>query len=452
LENEGEKMKASFYNLWIEEIEENENLFLYNTLTGAFVRVNPDNIGVIKNILKDPNNKIESRNEEVFKQLLYGGFIIPDGLDELKILKFRNMWGRFRGVNSFGLVIAPTLACNFRCLYCYQQIKEIDMSEDVQNQLVEFVKKALKEKKFLGVTWYGGEPLLRWDIISKLTEKFIEICSNDKIEYSSGIITNGFLLENNVISKLEEYKINQFQITLDGPRDVHNMRRKLARGGPTFDTILNNIKKLIDNTDVRIIIRANIDKESFEKAPELLDLLEKENILKKISLSFSPVFSYTEANINYIDNCFVTREYAELEIKFFRDALEKNILTKNLPSPKLGFCSADSWGSYVIDPEGFLYKCWTDIGEKEWSVGHIKDNNVRPKLFDYLGWDPFEFDECRKCLYLPICMGGCPRLRLSGKKLPEICTSWKYNLRESLKLFYITFQQKKSQKSCNLNK
>ena len=122
-------MKTSFYNLWIEE---NKNFFLYNTLTGAFVKVNSNNVNLIKNILKSPNDKVDVKNEEVFKQLFYGGFLIPDELDELKILKFRNMWGRFRGVDSFGLVIAPTLACNFRCLYCYQQIKEIDMSEDVQ--------------------------------------------------------------------------------------------------------------------------------------------------------------------------------------------------------------------------------------------------------------------------------------------------------------------------------
>ncbi len=142
-------MKASLYNMWIKEKEE---AFLYNTLTGAFVKVNPDNIFRIKNILKKPNSFLESKNEEIFKQLLFGGFLIPDELDELKILKFRNMWGRFRGFNSLGLVIAPTLACNFRCLYCYQKIKEIDMNEEIQNQLIEFVKKALKDKKFFGVT------------------------------------------------------------------------------------------------------------------------------------------------------------------------------------------------------------------------------------------------------------------------------------------------------------
>lgn len=220
----------------------------------------------------------------------------------------------------------------------------------------------------------------------------------------------------------------------------------MVSGEPTFDRILNNVRKLTNNPNVRIIVRVNIDKKNFGKAPELLDLLEKENILKKISLSFSPVLSYTEATINYIDNCFLTREYAELEIKFLKDALEKKIFIRTLPFPKLGYCSADSWGGYVVEPEGFLYKCWTDMGEKEWAVGHIKDNNVRPKLFDYLGWDPFEFDECLKCIYLPICMGGCPRLRFSGKKPPEVCTSWRYNLRESLKLFYITLQQKNSEK------
>lgn len=434
------KMKSSNYNIFIED---RGCLLLYNLLSGAFVKIKPNNTEIIKNILENPNKNPSYK--ELYDQLIYGKFIIEDELNELRILKLRNMAGRFNST-TFGLTIAPTLDCNFSCIYCYEKTKKIYMSEKTEDDLIEFVKKALKDKKLFGVTWYGGEPLLMPDTIFRLSKKFIDICAKKNIKYSSGIITNGFLLNNNIIKKLKKHRIISIQITIDGPRDIHNKRRKLRNGGPTFDIILNNLKTLVNKTKVRVSLRINIDKDNYKRAPELLKLLEEKGLLKKLSISLSPVLGYTESCIGYVDRCFTRMEYAKLEIEFFKSALSKNIpIQQNMPRQKLGYCSADSWASYSVDPEGFLYKCWTDIGEKEWSVGNIKDDKVTFRLFDYLGWDPFESEECLKCKFLPICMGGCPRIRLAGKKPPEMCTSWKYNLIEMLKLFYFIRQKEITQ-------
>ncbi|MEW6457194.1 MAG: radical SAM protein [Acidobacteriota bacterium] len=441
-------MKASKYNLFLEE---KEYVLLYNLLSLALVKLESESAEIIKTILENKSDLQKLQSSELYKKLIYGKFLVEDDVDELKILKVRNMLGRFYK-RSFGLTIAPTLNCNFKCTYCYQRIKKIDMSEQTQDDLIDFTKKALIDKILFGVTWYGGEPLLTEDIIFRLSEKFIEICNESKIPYSSGIITNGYLLDDRIIDKLENYQINNIQITMDGPKDIHNNRRKLENGDPTFDRILNNIKNLSNKTKVRIILRVNIDKENYARAPELLELLEKEGILKRINISFSPVLGYTETCSNYVDKCFTRKEYAELQIKFSREVLDKDPIIKKMPSPKLGYCSADSWANYAVDPEGLLYKCWTDIGEKEWSVGNIKDNIVTSKLYDYLGWDPFAYEECVKCLYLPICMGGCPRIRLAGKKPPEMCELWKYNLKEILKLFYLIHQREETQKSDIPNK
>ena len=91
------------------------------------------------------------------------------------------------------------------------------------------------------MVWYGGEPLLAFDIIKDLME---EVYRNFDKEYvSSGIVSNGYLLSERTVLEMKDYNINNIQITIDGPPEIHNKRRKLPTGEDTFFVILNNLKK-----------------------------------------------------------------------------------------------------------------------------------------------------------------------------------------------------------------
>lgn len=85
--------------------------------------------------------------------------------------------------------------------------------------------------------WYGGEPLLAWDTICSLSERIIKIADENNCKYAAGIVTNGYLFDEDKILKLKELKIKTVQITLDGPPKVHS-RRKGLPGEP--ELILKN--------------------------------------------------------------------------------------------------------------------------------------------------------------------------------------------------------------------
>ncbi|WP_231149426.1 4Fe-4S cluster-binding domain-containing protein [Streptococcus equi] len=82
--------------------------------------------------------------------------------------------------------------CNFRCKYCYEKFENISMTIEVEEAIVEFAEKLLSEGKFerFSVQWFGGEPLLGYRTIVRLSEKFLELCSRYDIGYFSGITTN----------------------------------------------------------------------------------------------------------------------------------------------------------------------------------------------------------------------------------------------------------------------
>lgn len=75
--------------------------------------------------------------------------------------------------------------CNFRCKYCYEKFENISMTIEVEEAIVEFAEKLLSEGKFerFSVQWFGGEPLLGYRTIVRLSEKFLELCSRYDIGY-----------------------------------------------------------------------------------------------------------------------------------------------------------------------------------------------------------------------------------------------------------------------------
>lgn len=107
-------------------------------------------------------------------------------------------------------------------------------------------------------------------------------------------------------------------------------------------------------------------------------------------------------------------------------------------------CVADRFNAYVVTPDGLLYKCWNDVGITEESIGFITDDGKvvhNSKIAKWLAYDPFSIDECLECKVFPLCGGGCAYKRLNSKR--DLCISWKYNIEELLRLYYITKKKEK---------
>ncbi|MEW6456917.1 MAG: radical SAM protein [Acidobacteriota bacterium] len=159
-----------------------------------------------------------------------------------------------------GIQILPTLGCNFQCIYCYKssQSNTRFMSKEVMDAIVTYVKKTIKPTtKHLSVSWYGGEPLLAMKQIEYLSSSFIDICNKNNInEYFSHITTNGYLLTRKNLNTLLKFKINNLQVTIDGPEDIHNKRRVLKNGTGTYKRILTNLKYAISR-NINITFRIN---------------------------------------------------------------------------------------------------------------------------------------------------------------------------------------------------
>ena len=126
----------------------------------------------------------------------------------------------------------------------------------------------------------------------------------NNIEYNAFIITNASLLTDDDIIAFKNYHIKGAQVTIDGPQKIHDKRRISCNGKSTFNLLINNIDKLLNN-DLDVILRINVDKENVNSLDELLNIIKK-RILKyqKLRIDFGKVSMFTEICKSIENNCF----------------------------------------------------------------------------------------------------------------------------------------------------
>lgn len=389
---------------------------------------------------KITDDNIPKELQKCYEAAKEGMFIVPDDYDELVELYTKRNFQKY-SLESLGLTIAPTLACNFKCIYCYETSKPGIMSSDVAEKIVDFVKFESDQIKNLSISWYGGEPLLAKELIYSLSNKFIEICNEKNIEYSAFIISNGSLLDDDTISKLIEYQVRGIQITIDGPPEIHNSRRVDKANIGTFDLLIENINKLLKTNKIEVVLRINVDKNNDSEVDKLIAILDERLVNKNVKITFGQVTAYTEACRTIEGDCYNNGEFAVKLLQYY------NILAKYgfdeynefpYPEVKLNYCCAELMNSFVIDPEGYLYKCWNEVGNISGAIGNIKNDLYDVTCYKNGKWlkrNPFDNSKCINCSLLPVCMGGCPHNDMVLHN-DNVCDMIKYNIKDIMLKYY----------------
>ena len=430
-------MKPSKYNFFFPYEADKNKVIAYNSFSNALALMEKEKHEVFERFCSDGE---AIGDEEFVQQLKSGHFIIDADCNELEHLRFRMLSSRY-STRLLSLTIAPTSDCNFRCPYCYEKdiIKPVYMSEQVQDKIIEFVKSQAKTISNLGVTWYGGEPLMAIDVVEKLSREFIKICEENDITYYGNIVTNGYLLTKENSRLLKELKVESMQITIDGNKDIHNVRRPHMDGYDTFETIINNLVENKDELPV-VSIRVNVDKDNIEQAREVKEILGEKKLLDKMQPYLGKITAYGQDFDN--TKCFDMCGFAEVDFDYFSKNLDDLGYMHKYPRVVSNACTADAINSFVIASDGELYRCWVDIGDTKKSVGNILSSSQGNEALylDYIMFDATTDSECSKCNLLPACMGGCPLRRMNNQ---DNCTSYKHLLNEYLNIISLKLKLQK---------
>lgn len=390
----------------VTEIGENGELYLVDTYNSNIFKVKPEQAQDFLDTYKmiDGKQEILSILEE--KKILYDEEVTEildyDGLYE-KFMKDMN--------EDLSLTLLPTEGCNFRCMYCYEEHESKVMSKEVQDAVVAFVEKNIDKYKAIRIEWFGGEPLCKADTVDYVSQKVIEVCKKAKKPYVASMTTNGYLLDLDTFKRMvKKNRVINYQITLDGLEESHNIQRPLANKDGTFNTILNNLRAIRDNFKsamFHITVRCNVTNNVMKNFPEYVDMLSNEFGDDE---RFSVFWKIAWEPNHKSDKVYCEEAMYENLLEM---AKGKNVrLSGNRGSLSCfgKICYASYPGSYVFGADGQIYKCTVIFDEDINQIGMLKKDGtmeIDKKKEEY--WvgkiEANNIQMCKECSLAPTCLG-----------------------------------------------
>ncbi len=433
------QLKPSRYNFFVDLPSKRKLAF--NGATAALAEIDEETLPRFLRLLESPGTTENSEDVELLEQMKFARFLCPASLDEVSELQGRDKQQR-QTKSTFFLTIAPTLACNFRCDYCFQHSSVTVMDERVADALIAFSEERLRGSERFMITWFGGEPTLCLDTVVSLQKRLAVMSVRFGVkELTSTIITNGFLLNAEMAQRLTEVGIDEAQITLDGPREIHDRRRMMSGGRGTFDRILANVEESC--RIMRIIVRINVDSQNGAAPLEVVDLLQQRGLLQHVNIYFAPVNPSNGVCADVSGRCLSTEAFAHLQVELYRELVRRGVYRIEYPQVAPGgYCGAGNDHSFVVAPNGLLFKCWEELSlNPDEAIGDVfstsRSERQQRNLDRYRNFDAFSRSGCRECAILPLCMGGCPNAATNNANQERgFCSPWKYNLGEMLTLRY----------------
>ena len=388
----------------------------------AFVNLFKRSVGVcspIEGYLISVLDKIDE-NHPIIERLAHRGLIA--NFDERAVLEARSRVECAQPAHdAVWFTICTTMACNFDCPYCFEDRRRGKMTAEVQDDVVALAGRMLDASgaKMLIVTWYGGEPLLAPDVIESLSERFMALTKERGAKYNANIVTNGYLLTPDIASMLGRCEVSSAQVTIDGIGATHDETRRLVGGGGTYQRIIENLSR--PGLPLHVNVRANIHEGNISQVDELRDALHEiaEESGNSISFYPKPVLSSDVADKRG-EQVGLLNDMHELALSMRVDARQVRVGEDH-------DCAALTLWSLLIDELGNLHKCaGLTAGNPQYAYGNAHDwDPADPfatasnpdNIAKYLNCgDPVPDEECRECVWLPVCGGGCPHYRLLGKR------------------------------------
>lgn len=240
------------------------NSILFSGITKKFLLVEKRNVPQYVMLLRQLSkmSEIPVEYQPVFEKMKEVGFLVEEHVDELASV----LAGEEANVNSdaYQTMVIPTYDCNYSCWYCTQRHRPTLLDGLQVQKIKRHITSRLQNGKATSfcLCWFGGEPLIQKDRIVEISSYLREWCLSHGIGFNGQMTTNGALLNPQAIKQLEACGIDNYQITIDGRRDVHNRTKREKDGKSSFDIILGNVSFLLElNERALVVLRLNYNNE-----------------------------------------------------------------------------------------------------------------------------------------------------------------------------------------------
>lgn len=314
--------------------------------------------------------------------------------------------------------------CNLRCRYCFASTGDYktgdrkNMSFETARNAVDFLIERSGTRKNLDIDFFGGEPLLNWDTVKKVTE-YCEIAGPEKNKNIRLTITTNAVLLDDEKTEYINMHMDNCVLSIDGRPEINDIMRTFPSGSSSYEIVAANIKRFIEKRNKKpYYVRGTFTKKNPDFSQDVRHIVS----MGVSSLSIEPVVTSSSSPyaITEEDLDAIYEEYDKLAKFYVESAIKKkpfeffHFAIDDINGPclykRVKGCGVGS--EYVaVTPDGDIYPCHQFVGESQFVMGNVNDAN---KELDKNVKDMFnkllvpQKKECDKCWAKYYCAGGCP--------------------------------------------
>ena len=352
--------------------------------------------------------------EEIL-ELKEAGMLYTEDIYERYIGEFKN---RETVVKALCLHIAHD--CNLACKYCFAEEGEYHgrkalMSFEVGKKALDFLVASSGNRVNLEVDFFGGEPLLNWQVVKDLVAygRSLEEPHHKKFRFT--LTTNGVLLNDEILEFANKEMAN-IVLSIDGRQKIHDLMRPHRGGQGSYDEVVPKYKKVAESRkQMNYYVRGTFTRNNLDFAEDVKHLADEG--FEQISVEPVVAADTEEYALREEDLPVILSEYDKLALEYIRRKKEGKgfnffhfmIDLEGGPCVAKRLSGCGSGTEYLaVTPWGDLYPCHQFVGQEQFLMGNVDTGIVRTDIRDtFKTCNVYAKEKCRSCFAKFYCSGGC---------------------------------------------
>lgn len=359
-------------------------------------------------------NEISEAIDEIL-ELFEAEMLYTEDIYENYIENFKN---RETVVKALCLHIAHD--CNLACQYCFAEEGEYHgrralMSFEVGKKALDFLVANSGSRKNLEVDFFGGEPLMNWQVVKDLVAygRSLEEPNNKKFRFT--LTTNGVLLNDDIL-EFANREMGNIVLSIDGRKEVHDKMRPHRGGQGSYDEIVPKFQKVAESRNqMNYYVRGTFTHNNLDFSKDVLHLADlgfKQISVEPVVAADTESYAIRQEDVPYLleeydrlAQAIIQRHKDGKAFHFFHFMID---LTGG-PCVYKRLSGCGSGTEYLaVTPWGDFYPCHQFVGQEEFLLGNVEEGILKKDVCEtFKGCNVYAKEECKNCFARFYCSGGC---------------------------------------------
>ncbi len=397
--------------------------------------VNSGSVHVVDDVTYDVISLFEDKTWEQITQELSSAYEIEqieEALGEVKQLKeeellftediYQDYMMDFKKRQTVVKALCLHIAhdCNLACQYCFAQEGEYHgrralMSFEVGKAALDFLIANSGSRVNLEVDFFGGEPLMNWDVVKQLVEYGRSKEQEHKKKFRFTLTTNGVLLNDDILEFVNK-EMSNVVLSLDGRKEVNDKMRPFRNGKGSYDLIVPKFQQVArSRNQSNYYVRGTFTRENLDFSKDVIHFAD----LGFKQMSIEPVVGGEDEPyaIRQEDLPQIMEEYDKLALEYIKRAKEGRgfqffhfmIDLNQGPCVAKRLSGCGSGTEYLaVTPWGDFYPCHQFVGHEEFLLGNVFEGINKPEICnEFKMCNVYAKEKCQRCFAKYYCSGGC---------------------------------------------